>query len=69
MPITAVCAMIGALTIMGVPPTSGFMGEWTLFYGALETAIEEGSTVRAVTFALGLDAAERALIKANPTAT
>ncbi len=54
MPITAVCAVIGALTIMGVPPTSGFMGEWILFYGALETAIEEGSTIRAVTFALGL---------------
>lgn len=54
MPITAVCAVIGALTIMGVPPTSGFMGEWTLFYGALETAIEDGSTVRAVTFGLGL---------------
>jgi len=54
MPITAVCAVIGALTIMGVPPTSGFMGEWILFYGALETAIEDGSTVRAVTFGLGL---------------
>jgi NADH-quinone oxidoreductase subunit M len=54
MPITAVCAVIGALTIMGVPPTSGFMGEWTLFYGALETALEEGSTLRAVTFGLGL---------------
>ncbi|MBS1268232.1 MAG: NADH-quinone oxidoreductase subunit M [Nitrosopumilus sp.] len=54
MPITAVCAVIGALTIMGVPPTSGFMGEWVLFYGALETAIEEGSTIRAVTFGLGL---------------
>ena len=54
MPITAVCAMIGALTIMGIPPTSGFMGEWTLFYGALQTAIEEGSTLRMVTFSLGL---------------
>ena len=54
MPITAVCAVIGALTIMGIPPTSGFMGEWTLFYGALETAIKEGSTVRMVTFGLGL---------------
>ena len=54
MPITAVCAVIGALTIMGVPPTSGFMGEWTLFYGALETAIAEGSTLRMVTFGLGL---------------
>lgn len=54
MPITATCAVIGALTIMGIPPTSGFMGEWILFYGALETAIEEGSTIRAVTFGLGL---------------
>jgi len=54
MPITAVCAVIGALTIMGVPPTSGFMGEWLLFYGALETAIEEGSDLRFVLFGLGL---------------
>ena len=54
MPITAVCAVIGALTIMGVPPTAGFMGEWTLFYGALQTAIQEGSDVRAVLFGLGL---------------
>lgn len=54
MPITAVCAVIGALTIMGVPPTSGFMGEWIVFYGAIETAIAEGSTLRFVTFGLGL---------------
>lgn len=54
MPITAVCAMLGALTIMGVPPTSGFMGEWILFYGALETALTEDSTLRMVTFGLGL---------------
>ena len=54
MPITAVCAVIGALTIAGVPPTSGFMGEWLLFYGALETAVSEGSTLRFVTFGLGL---------------
>lgn len=54
MPITTVCAVIGAITIMGVPPTSGFMGEWILFYGALETAINEESTLRFVTFGLGL---------------
>lgn len=54
MPITAVCAVIGALTIMGVPPTSGFMGEWTLFYGALQTALQQGSTIRMITFGLGL---------------
>ncbi|WOV93350.1 MAG: NADH-quinone oxidoreductase subunit M [Candidatus Nitrosoabyssus spongiisocia] len=54
MPITAVCAVIGVLTIAGIPPTSGFMGEWILFYGAIETAIDEGSTLRMVTFGLGL---------------
>jgi NADH-quinone oxidoreductase subunit M len=58
MPITAVCAVIGALTIAGVPPTSGFMGEWTLFAGALDTAVKEnaatGSILRYVTFGLGL---------------
>lgn len=58
MPITAVCGVIGALTIVGIPPTSGFMGEWTLFYGALETALKDhaatGSVLRLVTFGLGL---------------
>lgn len=58
MPITAVCAVIGALTIAGVPPTSGFMGEWTLFAGALDTAInanaESGDILRYVIFGLGL---------------
>ena len=54
LPITAVCAVIGALTIMGVPPTSGFMGEWMLFYGVLETALEQGDDVRSLMFALGL---------------
>ncbi len=54
MPITAVCAVIGGLTIMGVPPTSGFMGEWMVFYGALETAVSEGNDIRSLMFALGL---------------
>lgn len=39
MPYTAVFTMIGALTIMGVPITSGFMAEWVLFNGALQGAI------------------------------
>lgn len=58
MPITAVCAVIGALTIAGVPPTSGFMGEWTLFAGALDTAVKanaaDGQILRYVIFGLGL---------------
>ena len=56
MPITAVCGVIGALTIAGVPPTSGFMGEWTLFAGALDTAVKGhatgGDTLRLVAFGL-----------------
>ncbi len=39
MPYTAVFTMIGALTIMGVPITSGFMAEWVLFNGALQGAV------------------------------
>ena len=54
LPITAVCAVIGALTIMGVPPTSGFMGEWMLFYGAIDTAIDQDSPLRIIIFSLGL---------------
>jgi NADH-quinone oxidoreductase subunit M len=54
MPITATTAMIGALAIMGIPPTNGFMAEWMLFFGALQTALAEGSMVRIVVFALAL---------------
>src|SRR5919206_574827 len=41
MPYTAVIAMIGALTIIGIPPTSGFMAEWILFNGVLQTGIHD----------------------------
>lgn len=58
MPITAVCCMLGVLTIAGVPPTAGFMGEWTLFAGALDTAVKDnaatGAIARYVIFGLGL---------------
>jgi NADH-quinone oxidoreductase subunit M len=54
MPYTAVLAMIGALTIIGIPPTSGFMGEWILFNGVLQTATNHMDTFRTVMFALGI---------------
>ncbi len=54
LPITAVTAFIGGLAIMGIPPTNGFMAEWMLFLGSLNTAIEEGSTARLVLFGLGM---------------
>lgn len=54
MPYTAVIGMIGALTIMGVPPTSGFMAEWTMFSGVLQTAASEGNAFRAAMFGFGI---------------
>src|SRR6185503_8370934 len=54
MPYTAVLAMIGALTIIGIPPTSGFMGEWILFNGVLQTATDHMDSLRTVMFALGI---------------
>lgn len=54
MPYTAVLAMIGALTIIGIPPTSGFMGEWILFNGVLQTAAADMDPLRTTMFALGI---------------
>ena len=54
MPYTAVFAMIGGLTIIGVPITSGFMSEWVLFNGALQDAVVNWSAVKAVSFALAI---------------
>ena len=55
MPYTAVIAMIGALTIMGIPPTSGFMAEWTMFGGVMQTASHDGGDqFRVVLFAFGI---------------
>ncbi|HKX81081.1 MAG TPA: NADH-quinone oxidoreductase subunit M [Nitrososphaera sp.] len=54
MPYTAVIAMIGALTIIGIPPTSGFMAEWTLFNGVLQTATADMDPLRTTMFALGI---------------
>jgi NADH-quinone oxidoreductase subunit M len=54
MPYTAVIAMIGALTIIGIPPTSGFMGEWILFNGVLQTATADMDPLKTTMFALGI---------------
>ena len=54
MPYTAVITMIGALTIIGIPPTSGFMSEWILFAGALQTAVYESDTLRVILFGFGI---------------
>jgi NADH:ubiquinone oxidoreductase subunit 4 (subunit M) len=46
--------MIGALTIMGIPPTSGFMAEWILFNGVLQSGIANSDMLRIVAFGLGI---------------
>ena len=54
MPYTAVISMIGALTIIGIPPTSGFMSEWILFGGVLQTALSQSDPTRVVLFGFGI---------------
>jgi len=54
MPYTATIAMIGILSMIGVPPTSGFMAEWILFNGALQTGIEDMDSFRVVLFSLAI---------------
>jgi NADH-quinone oxidoreductase subunit M len=39
MPVTATAAMIGFLTILGVPPTSGFISEFLIFLGLINSAM------------------------------
>jgi proton-translocating NADH-quinone oxidoreductase chain M len=54
MPYTAVISMIGALTIIGIPPTSGFMAEWILFNGVLQTGIHDMNSLRIAIFGFGI---------------
>ena len=51
---TSMLAIIGALTIIGIPTTSGFMAEWILFNGVLQTASAEMDPLRTTMFALGI---------------
>ena len=54
MPYTATFAMIAVLTMIGVPPTTGFMAEWILFTGALQTGTENMDSFRVVLFSLAI---------------
>ena len=46
MPITATAALLGFLTIMGIPPTSGFISEFLIFAGSFRGALSIDSTLR-----------------------
>src|ERR671929_2048322 len=54
MPYTAVIAMIGGLTIIGIPPTSGFMAEWIMFNGVLQTGVHDANSFRVALFGFGI---------------
>lgn len=54
MPYTAVVAMIGLLTLFGIPPTSGFMSEWILFNGVLQTGVHDANSLRIALFGFGM---------------
>jgi NADH-quinone oxidoreductase subunit M len=48
MPITATAALLGFLTIMGVPPLSGFLSEFLIFAGAFRSSLTQGLTTNLV---------------------
>ena len=45
MPITAFAAAIGAMSIAGSPPLSGFASEWMMFMGGFQRAVEGGAII------------------------
>jgi NADH-quinone oxidoreductase subunit M len=54
MPITATAALIGFLTIMGIPPTTGFISEFLIFAGAFKQAFTLSSMLRIALSILGV---------------
>ena len=44
MPITAFTAAVGAMSIAGSPPLSGFASEWLMFLGGFDAATASGNT-------------------------
>jgi formate hydrogenlyase subunit 3/multisubunit Na+/H+ antiporter MnhD subunit len=43
LPITAVCATIGFLGLLGFPETNGFQSEWLIFGGGLQLGSQTGT--------------------------
>jgi len=54
LPITATAALLGFLTIMGIPPTNGFQSEWMIFYGSFAGALERGDLAKVIVSAIAL---------------
>lgn len=54
MPITTIAALIGFLTIMGIPPTTGFISEFLIFAGSFQMAFKLDSMLRIALAFLGV---------------
>jgi NADH-quinone oxidoreductase subunit M len=54
LPITATAALLGFLTIMGIPPTNGFQSEWMIFYGSFAGAVERGDLAKLIISGIAL---------------
>ncbi|MDY6844104.1 MAG: proton-conducting transporter membrane subunit, partial [Thermodesulfobacteriota bacterium] len=52
MPITTILWISSALILSALPPTSGFVGKWTLFTGAFQFALNESIALPIVIFGL-----------------
>lgn len=52
MPVTAFTAAIGALSIAGSPPLSGFASEWMMFLGGFQAALPGGAGLSRPEFAI-----------------
>ncbi len=66
MPITAFAAAIGAMSIAGSPPLSGFASEWMIFLGGFQAVLMgSGGLVRPEFFVLALMAASSTILTAG----
>jgi NADH-quinone oxidoreductase subunit M len=54
MPITATGALIGFLTITGIPPTTGFISEFLIFAGSFHEAFQLDSMLRVALSFMGV---------------
>lgn len=54
MPITATATLLGFLTIMGIPPTSGFISEFLIFAGSFNQGFALSSMLRVALSALAV---------------
>jgi NADH-quinone oxidoreductase subunit M len=66
MPATAFMAAIGALSIAGSPPLSGFASEWMMFLGGFQAVIfGEGAIARPEFFLLSIFAVSSSIVSAG----